>query len=123
MSSSFSSSSHSSSRNQQQQQQQQRAMPFQLFLEKMRQPLAAELVSGIKHFINTFVLEEDKEEGEEEGGGGKKKSKQRDSAKDSEKIQRFLRAYEEKFRRHSLWRNCSPEEVEVGSFFIIHRHR
>lgn len=46
-------------------------MPFQLFLEKMRQPLAAELVSGIKHFINTFVLEEDKEEGkegEEEGG-------------------------------------------------------
>ena len=72
-----SSSSHSSSRNQQQQQ---RAMPFQLFLEKMRQPLAAELVSGIKHFINTFVLEEDKEEGEEEGGGGKKKSKQRDSA-------------------------------------------
>ncbi len=123
MSSSFSSSSHSSSRNQQQQQQQQRAMPFQLFLEKMRQPLAAELVSGIKHFINTFVLEEDKEEGEEEGGGGKKKSKQRDSAKDSEKIQRFLRAYEEKFRRHSLWRNCSPEEVEVRSFFIIHRHR
>ena len=107
-----SSSSHSSSRNQQQQQ---RAMPFQLFLEKMRQPLAAELVSGIKHFINTFVLEEDK--------GGKKKSKQRDSAKDSEKIQRFLRAYEEKFRGHSLWRNCSPEEVEVGSFFIIHRHR
>ena len=125
MSSSFSSSSHSSSRNQQQQQQQQqRAMPFQLFLEKMRQPLAAELVSGIKHFINTFVLEEDKEEGkEEEDKGGKKKSKQRDSAKDSEKIQRFLRAYEEKFRRHSLWRNCSPEEVEVGSFFIIHRHR
>ena len=125
MSSSFSSSSHSSSRNQQQQQQQQqqRAMPFQLFLEKMRQPLAAELVSGIKHFINTFVLEEDKEEGKEEEGGGKKKSKQRDSAKDSEKIQRFLRAYEEKFRRHSLWRNCSPEEVEVGSFFIIHRHR
>ena len=114
MSSSFS-SSHSSSRNQQQQQ---RAMPFQLFLEKMRQPLAADLVSGIKHFINTFVLEEDKE-GE---GGGKKKNK-RDSAKDSEKIQRFLRAYEEKFRRHSLWRNCSPEEVEVGSFFIIHRHR
>ena len=113
-----SSSSHSSSRNQQQQQQQ-RAMPFQLFLEKMRQPLAAELVSGIKHFINTFVLEEDKE-GEE--GGGKKKNK-RDSAKDSEKIQRFLRAYEEKFRRHSLWRNCSPEEVEVRSFFIIHRHR
>ena len=54
-----SSSSHSSSRNQQQQQ---RAMPFQLFLEKMRQPLAAELVSGIKHFINTFVLEEDKED-------------------------------------------------------------
>jgi hypothetical protein len=117
-----SSSSHSSSRNQQQQQQQ-RAMPFQLFLEKMRQPLAAELVSGIKQFINTFVLEEDKE-GEEGGeeGGGKKKNK-RDSAKDSEKIQRFLRAYEEKFRRHSLWRNCSPEEVEVGSFFIIHRHR
>ena len=125
-----SSSSHSSSRNQQQQQ---RAMPFQLFLEKMRQPLAAELVSGIKHFINTFVLEEDKGEGkeeedkgegkEEEDKGGKKKSKQRDSAKDSEKIQRFLRAYEEKFRRHSLWRNCSPEEVEVGSFFIIHRHR
>ena len=112
-----SSSSHSSSRNQQQQQ---RAMPFQLFLEKMRQPLAAELVSGIKHFINTFVLEEDKEGGEE--GGGKKKNK-RDSAKDSEKIQRFLRAYEEKFRRHSLWRNCSPEEVEVRSFFIIHRHR
>ena len=122
MSSSFSSSSHSSSSRNQQQQQQQRAMPFQLFLEKMRQPLAAELVSGIKHFINTFVLEEDKEEGEGEGGG-KKKSKQRDSAKDSEKIQRFLRAYEEKFRRHSLWRNCSPEEVEVGSFFIIHRHR
>ena len=116
MSSSFSSSSHSSSRNQQQQQ---RAMPFQLFLEKMRQPLAAELVSRIKHFINTFVLEED--EGKEEGG--KKKSKRRDSEKDSEKIQRFLRAYEEKFRRHSLWRNCSPEEVEVGSFFIIHRHR
>lgn len=112
-----SSSSHSSSRNQQQQQ---RAMPFQLFLEKMRQPLAAELVSGIKHFINTFVLEEGKE-GEEEGGG--KKKNKRDSAKDSEKIQRFLRAYEEKFRRHSLWRNCSPEEVEVGSFFIIHRHR
>ena len=123
MSSSFSSSSHSSSRNQQQQQQQ-RAMPFQLFLEKMRQPLAAELVSGIKHFINTFVLEEDKEEGKEgeEEGGGKKKNK-RDSAKDSEKIQRFLRAYEEKFRRHSLWRNCSPEEVEVRSFFIIHHHR
>ena len=119
MSSSFSSSSHSSSRNQQQQQ---RAMPFQLFLEKMRQPLAAELVSGIKHFINTFVLEEDKEKGKEKGGG-KKKSKQRDSAKDSEKIQRFLRAYEEKFRRHSLWRNCSPEEVEVRSFFIIHHHR
>ena len=120
MSSSFS-SSHSSSRNQQQQQ---RAMPFQLFLEKMRQPSAAELVSGIKHFINTFVLEEDKEEGKEgeEEGGGKKKNK-RDSEKDSEKIQRFLRAYEEKFRRHSLWRNCSPEEVEVGSFFIIHRHR
>ena len=124
MSSSFSSSSHSSSRNQQQQQQQQRAMPFQLFLEKMRQPLAAELVSGIKHFINTFVLEEDKEEGKEgeEEGGGKKKNK-RDSAKDSEKIQRFLRAYEEKFRRHSLWRNCSSEEVEVRSFFIIHHHR
>jgi len=122
MSSSFPSSSSSSSSSRNQQQQQQRAMPFQLFLEKMRQPLAAELVSGIKHFINTFVLEEDKE-GEEEGeeGGGKKKSK-RDSEKDSEKIQRFLRAYEEKFRRHSLWRNCSPEEVEVRSFFILHHH-
>ena len=124
MSSSFSSSSHSSSRNQQQQQQQQqqRAMPFQLFLEKMRQPLAAELVSGIKHFINTFVLEEDEEkegEGEGEEGGGKKKSKQRDSAKDSEKIQRFLRAYEEKFRRHSLWRNCSPEKLRCVHFLLF----
>ena len=98
-------------------------MVFLNFLEKMRQPLAAEIVSGIKHFINTFVLEEDKEEGKEgEEGGGKKKNK-RDSAKDSEKIQRFLGAYEEKFRRHSLWRNCSPEEVEVRSFFNIHRHR
>ena len=34
-------------------------MPFQLFLEKMRQPSAAELVSGIKQFINTFVDDDD----------------------------------------------------------------
>ena len=74
-----------------------------------------------KHFRFRRRQRKGKEGGEE--GGGKKKNKQRDSAKDSEKIQRFLRAYEEKFRRHSLWRNCSPEEVEVGSFFIIHRHR
>jgi len=110
----------SSSRSQQQQQQQQRAMPFQLFLEKMRQPSAAELVSGIKQFINTFVVvdEVDVEEGKSENNRSNNSSNsKRDPAKDSEKIQRFLREYAEKFRRHSLWRNCSQEEIEVRSFF------
>ena len=114
-------SSSSSSRSQQQQKQQ-RAMPFQLFLEKMRQPSAAELVSGIKQFINTFVVvdEVDVEEGKSENNRSNNSSNsKRDPARDSEKIQRFLREYAEKFRRHSLWRNCSQEEVEVRSFFII----
>lgn len=101
------------------QQQQQRAMPFQLFLEKMRQPSAAELVSGIKQFINTFVVVDEVDVGVDEEGKSENNSSnsQRDPAKDSEKIQRFLREYAEKFRRHSLWRNCSQEEVEVRSFF------
>ena len=102
------------------QQQQQRAMPFQLFLEKMRQPSAAELVSGIKQFINTFVVVDEVDVGVDEEGKSENNSSnsQRDPAKDSEKIQRFLREYAEKFRRHSLWRNCSQEEVEVRSFFL-----
>ena len=110
----------SSSRSQQQQQQQQRAMPFQLFLEKMRQPSAAELVSGIKQFINTFVVVDEVDVGVDEEGKSENNSSnsQRDPAKDSVKIQRFLREYAEKFRRHSLWRNCSQEEVEVRSFFF-----
>ena len=116
--------------------QQHRAMPFQLFLEKMRQPSAAELVSGIKQFINTFVDDEDddddddvdddvgrtgKEEREEEKNNetfkkSNRSGNKRDPSKDSDKIQRFLREYAEKFRRHSLWRNCSQEEVEVFHF-------
>ena len=113
--------------------QQHRAMPFQLFLEKMRQPSAAELVSGIKQFINTFVDDDDddvddddvgrtgKEEREEEKNNetfkkSNRSGNKRDPSKDSDKIQRFLREYAEKFRRHSLWRNCSQEEVEVFHF-------
>ena len=101
-------------------------MPFQLFLEKMRQPSAAELVSGIKQFINTFVDDDDvgrtgKEEREEEKNNetfkkSNRSGNKRDPSKDSDKIQRFLREYAEKFRRHSLWRNCSQEEVEVFHF-------
>ena len=117
--------------------QQHRAMPFQLFLEKMRQPSAAELVSGIKQFINTFVDDDDdddddddvdddvgrtgKEEREEEKNNetfkkSNRSGNKRDPSKDSDKIQRFLREYAEKFRRHPLWRNCSQEEVEVFHF-------
>ena len=109
--------------------QQHRAMPFQLFLEKMRQPSAAELVRGIKQFINTFVDDDDdddvgrtgKEEREEEKNNetfkkSNRSGNKRDPSKDSDKIQRFLREYAEKFRRHSLWRNCSQEEVEVFHF-------
>lgn len=98
-------------------------MPFQLFLEKMRQPTAAELVSGIKQFINTFTIDNDQNNNrnittpinnKNKNNNNNKNSNNNNNHYYSEKVQKFLRLYEEKFRRHSLWRNATAEDIEAS---------
>ncbi|CAH9085347.1 unnamed protein product, partial [Cuscuta europaea] len=64
------------------------------FLERMRQPSAAEFVKAIKRFIVSFS------------------NNAPDPDKDSTTVQEFLGNMEAAFRAHSLWAGCSEEELE-----------
>lgn len=64
------------------------------FLERMRQPSAAEFVKAIKSFIVSFS------------------NNMPDPEKDSAAVQQFFANMEAAFRAHSLWSGCSEEELE-----------
>lgn len=64
------------------------------FLERMRQPSAADFVKSIKSFIVSFS------------------NNAPDSERDSAMVQEFLANMEAAFRAHPLWAGCSEEELE-----------
>lgn len=64
------------------------------FLERMRQPSAAEFVKAIKSFIVSFS------------------NNSPDPEKDSAAVQQFFTNMEAAFRAHPLWSGCSEEELE-----------
>ncbi|GAB2236100.1 hypothetical protein Droror1_Dr00027835 [Drosera rotundifolia] len=64
------------------------------FLERMRQPSAAEFVKAIKSFIVSFS------------------NNAPDPERDSAAVQQFLANMEAAFRAHPLWAGCSEEELE-----------
>ncbi|KAI4388054.1 hypothetical protein MLD38_000425 [Melastoma candidum] len=64
------------------------------FLERMRQPSAADIVKSIKSFIVSFV------------------NNPPDPERDSQTAQGFLSNMEAVFRAHPLWAGCSEEELE-----------
>ncbi|GMY17196.1 vacuolar protein sorting-associated protein 9A-like isoform X1 [Fagus crenata] len=64
------------------------------FLERMRQPSAADFVKSIKSFIVSFS------------------NNAPDPEKDSAAVQEFLAKMEVAFRAHPLWAGCSEEELE-----------
>ncbi|XP_072971109.1 vacuolar protein sorting-associated protein 9A-like [Typha angustifolia] len=64
------------------------------FLERMRQPSAADFVKSIKSFIVSFS------------------NKDPDPENDSAAVQEFLANMEAKFRVHTLWAGSSEEELE-----------
>lgn len=64
------------------------------FLQRMRDPSAADFVKGIKSFIVSFL------------------NNAPDAEKDSAAVQEFLGNMETAFRAHSLWAGCSEEELE-----------
>ncbi|XP_058190878.1 vacuolar protein sorting-associated protein 9A-like isoform X1 [Rhododendron vialii] len=64
------------------------------FLERMRQPSAADFVKAIKSFIVSFS------------------NNPPDPERDSAAVQEFLCNMEAAFRAHSLWAGCSEEELE-----------
>ncbi|RDY04513.1 Vacuolar protein sorting-associated protein 9A [Mucuna pruriens] len=64
------------------------------FLERMRQPTAAEFVKAIKSFIVSFS------------------NNAPDPERDSAFVQAFLAKMEADFRAHPLWAGCSEEELE-----------
>ncbi|KAL9249405.1 Vacuolar protein sorting-associated protein 9A-like protein [Drosera capensis] len=64
------------------------------FLERMRQPSAAEFVKAIKSFIVSFS------------------NNAPDPEKDTAAVQQFLANMEAAFRAHPLWAGCSEEELE-----------
>lgn len=71
-------------------------LTFASFLEKMRKPAASDLVSAIKHFIAAFHTGTP------------------DPARDSRRLQDFLRTTEAAFRAHILWRNASADDLEAA---------
>ncbi|XP_047323305.1 vacuolar protein sorting-associated protein 9A-like [Impatiens glandulifera] len=64
------------------------------FLERMRQPSAADFVKAIKSFIVSFT------------------NNSPDPEKDSDTVQKFLNNMEVAFKAHPLWSSCSEEELE-----------
>lgn len=64
------------------------------FLQRMRDPAAADFVKSIKSFIVSFL------------------NNAPDSERDSAAVQEFLGNMETAFRAHSLWAGCSEEELE-----------
>ncbi|RAL45731.1 hypothetical protein DM860_009595 [Cuscuta australis] len=64
------------------------------FLERMRQPSAADFVKAIKSFIVSFS------------------NNAPDPERDSRAVQEFLGNMEAAFRAHSLWAGCSEEELD-----------
>ncbi|KAM6593319.1 hypothetical protein CsatA_001022 [Cannabis sativa] len=67
---------------------------LQDFLERMRNPSAAEFVKSIKSFIVSFS------------------NNPPDPERDSSAVQEFLAKMENDFRAHPLWAGCSEEELE-----------
>ncbi|KAF7816913.1 vacuolar protein sorting-associated protein 9A-like [Senna tora] len=67
---------------------------LQDFLERMRQPSAADFVKAIKSFIVSFS------------------NNAPDPERDSAALQEFLANMEVAFRAHPLWAGCSEEELE-----------
>uniref|UniRef100_A0A2P2JTY9 Vacuolar protein sorting-associated protein 9A n=1 Tax=Rhizophora mucronata TaxID=61149 RepID=A0A2P2JTY9_RHIMU len=67
---------------------------LQDFLERMRQPSAADFVKSIKSFIVSFS------------------NNAPDPARDSALVQDFLAKMEAAFRAHPLWAGCSEEELD-----------
>ncbi|XP_054798818.1 vacuolar protein sorting-associated protein 9A-like isoform X2 [Prosopis cineraria] len=70
------------------------------FLERMRQPSAADFVKAIKSFIVSFS------------------NNAPDPERDSAAVQQFLANMEAAFRAHPLWAGCSEEELESAGEFI-----
>ncbi|GLT69470.1 hypothetical protein SLA2020_416180 [Shorea laevis] len=64
------------------------------FLERMRQPSAADFVKSIKSFIVSFL------------------NNAPDPERDSAAVQEFLAKMEAAFRAHPLWAGCSEEELD-----------
>ncbi|WMV11704.1 hypothetical protein MTR67_005089 [Solanum verrucosum] len=64
------------------------------FLQRMRDPTAADFVKSIKSFIVSFL------------------NNAPDAERDSAAVQEFLGNMETAFRAHSLWAGCSEEELE-----------
>ncbi|EXB60485.1 hypothetical protein L484_014940 [Morus notabilis] len=64
------------------------------FLERMRQPSAADFVKSIKSFIVSFS------------------NNAPDPERDSNAVQEFLAKMEADFRAHPLWAGCSEEELD-----------
>lgn len=73
-------------------------MPFSEFLEKMKDPKAADLVRLIKNFIRDFERTKKSDQGS-------------DVAQDGVKVQEFIRYMEGVFYNHPVWKDCSVEEV------------
>ena len=73
-------------------------MPFSEFLEKMKDPKAADLVRLIKNFIRDFERTKKSDQGS-------------DVAQDGVKVQEFIRYMEGVFCNHPVWKDCSVEEV------------
>ncbi|KAJ7522457.1 hypothetical protein O6H91_18G011600 [Diphasiastrum complanatum] len=69
-------------------------LTFHDFLDRMRQPAAADLARSIKSFIISFL------------------ARPPDPEKDSQSVQEFYSAMEGAFRAHPLWSGATKEELE-----------
>jgi len=67
---------------------------FHHFLERMREPSAADLVKGIKGFITNFMATTP------------------DEARDTQAVQNFLSQTEAAFRSHPLWKDAKEDDIE-----------
>jgi len=68
-------------------------LTYRDFLDKLRQPAAADVVNAMKTFIENF----------------QKKSQQ---AEQHKKVRQFLDHMEETIQRHVLWEHCTDDEIE-----------
>ncbi|GJP51447.1 hypothetical protein CLOM_g10608 [Closterium sp. NIES-68] len=72
------------------------ALTFHDFLERMKQPAAADLVRPIRNFMMAFMAKDPEPE------------------RDSASVQAFYRSIEAAFRSHPLWQGASEDELECS---------